>query len=64
MSPENTSEGLYSTKSDVLSFGVSRKRNRGFNHPNVILNLLESGRINQYLSNSLYKRSAIIFSIV
>ncbi|KAL6313951.1 hypothetical protein AAG906_011681 [Vitis piasezkii] len=46
MSPEYASEGLYSTKSDVFSFGVlvleivSGKRNRGFNHPDHDLNLL------------------------
>ncbi|KAJ9671909.1 hypothetical protein PVL29_025527 [Vitis rotundifolia] len=46
MSPEYASEGLYSTKSDVFSFGVlvleivSGKRNRGYNHPNCNLNLL------------------------
>ncbi|XP_034678409.1 G-type lectin S-receptor-like serine/threonine-protein kinase At4g27290 [Vitis riparia] len=46
MSPEYASEGLYSTKSDVFSFGVlvleivSGKRNRGFNHPNCNINLL------------------------
>ncbi|KAJ9671890.1 hypothetical protein PVL29_025523 [Vitis rotundifolia] len=46
MSPEYASEGLYSTKSDVFSFGVlvleivSGKRNRGFNNPDHELNLL------------------------
>ena len=46
MSPEYASEGLYSTKSDVFSFGVlvleiiSGKRNRGFNPPDHELNLL------------------------
>ena len=46
MSPKYASEGLYSTKSDVFSFGVlvleivSGKRNRGFNHPGHDLNLL------------------------
>ena len=46
MSPEYASEGLYSTKSDVFSFGVlvleikSGKRNRGFSHTNPDLNLL------------------------
>ena len=46
MSPEYASEGLYSTKSDVFSFGVlvlemiSGKRNKGFSHPDHDLNLL------------------------
>ena len=46
MSPEYASEGLYSTKSDVFSFGVlvleiiSGKRNRGFSHTDHDLNLL------------------------
>ena len=46
MSPEYASEGLYSTKSDVFSFGVlvleiiSGKRNRGFSHTDQDLNLL------------------------
>ncbi|XP_019072559.2 G-type lectin S-receptor-like serine/threonine-protein kinase At4g27290 [Vitis vinifera] len=46
MSPEYASEGLYSTKSDVFSFGVlvleivSGKRNIGFNHPDRNINLL------------------------
>ena len=46
MSPKYASEGLYSTKSDVFSFGVlvleivSGKRNKGFNHPYHDLSLL------------------------
>ncbi|WKA12289.1 hypothetical protein VitviT2T_029693 [Vitis vinifera] len=46
ISPEYASEGLYSVKSDVFSFGVmvleivSGKRNRGFSHPDHRLNLL------------------------
>ena len=46
ISPEYASEGLYSTKSDVFSFGVlvleivSGKRNKGFNHPYHDLSLL------------------------
>ncbi|XP_057959670.1 G-type lectin S-receptor-like serine/threonine-protein kinase SD1-1 isoform X2 [Malania oleifera] len=46
MSPEYAVDGLYSTKSDVFSFGVlvleivSGKRNRGFSHPDHQLNLL------------------------
>ncbi|XP_059591255.1 G-type lectin S-receptor-like serine/threonine-protein kinase At4g27290 [Vitis vinifera] len=46
MSPEYASEGLYSTKSDVFSFGVlvleivSGKRNTVFNHPYHDLSLL------------------------
>ncbi|RVW12942.1 Receptor-like serine/threonine-protein kinase SD1-6 [Vitis vinifera] len=46
MSPEYAREGLYSTKSDVFSFGVlvleivSGKRNKGFNHPYHDLSLL------------------------
>ncbi|XP_034678914.1 G-type lectin S-receptor-like serine/threonine-protein kinase At4g27290 [Vitis riparia] len=46
MSPEYVIVGLYSTKSDVYSFGVSvleivsGKRNRGFYHPNLCINLL------------------------
>ncbi|XP_034678406.1 G-type lectin S-receptor-like serine/threonine-protein kinase At4g27290 isoform X6 [Vitis riparia] len=46
MSPEYAIDGLYSTKSDVFSFGVlvleivSGKRNRGFSHPDHSLNLL------------------------
>ncbi|CBI20433.3 unnamed protein product, partial [Vitis vinifera] len=45
MSPEYAIAGLYSTKSDVFSFGVSvlemsGKRNRGFYNPNYYINLL------------------------
>eukprot|EP00261_Vitis_vinifera_P015749 XP_010644302.1 PREDICTED: G-type lectin S-receptor-like serine/threonine-protein kinase At4g27290 isoform X3 [Vitis vinifera] len=46
MSPEYAIDGLYSTKSDVFSFGVlvleivSGKRNRGFSHPDHSFNLL------------------------
>ncbi|KAJ9671842.1 hypothetical protein PVL29_025507 [Vitis rotundifolia] len=46
MSPEYATEGLYSTKSDVFSFGVlvleivTGKRNRGFFHPDHGYNLL------------------------
>ncbi|KAL6313975.1 hypothetical protein AAG906_011706 [Vitis piasezkii] len=53
MSPEYASEGLYSTKSDVFSFGVlvleiiSGQRNRGFNHPDHELNLLGHGALYQ-----------------
>jgi serine/threonine protein kinase len=46
ISPEYAFHGLYSTKSDVFSFGVlvleivSGNRNRGFSHPDHQLNLL------------------------
>ena len=47
MSPGYASEGLYSTKSDVFSFGVlvleivsGQRNNRGFDHPDHDLNLL------------------------
>ncbi|MBA0759220.1 hypothetical protein Gotri_022138, partial [Gossypium trilobum] len=46
MSPEYTLDGLFSTKSDVFSFGVlvleilSGKKNRGFSHPEHDHNLL------------------------
>ena len=46
MSPEYAGEGKFSVKSDVFSFGVlvleilSRKRNRGFFHPDHNHNLL------------------------
>ena len=36
---------------------VSGKRNRGFNHLDGNLNLLEHESITQYLSISMYKRS-------
>ncbi|KAL9383217.1 hypothetical protein Peur_023540 [Populus x canadensis] len=46
ISPEYASDGRYSTKSDVFSFGVlvleivSGNKNRGFSHPDHQLNLL------------------------
>ncbi|KAK3427068.1 hypothetical protein EUGRSUZ_F03372 [Eucalyptus grandis] len=46
MSPEYALDGVFSTKSDVFSYGVlvleivSRKRNRGFHHPDHDHNLL------------------------
>jgi serine/threonine protein kinase len=46
MSPEYASEGIYSIKSDVFSFGVllleilSGKRNSGFHRYGEFLNLL------------------------
>ena len=46
MAPEYTIDGIYSTKSDVFSFGVlvleivSGKKNRGFQDANHDLNLL------------------------
>ncbi|CAL8150464.1 unnamed protein product [Prunus armeniaca] len=46
MSPEYAVDGVFSMKSDVFSFGVillemlSRKKNRGFSHPDHHLNLL------------------------
>ena len=51
MSPEYATEGLYSTKLDVFSFGVlvleivTGKRNRGFFHPDHGYNLLGHVRI-------------------
>ncbi|XP_071725857.1 G-type lectin S-receptor-like serine/threonine-protein kinase At4g27290 [Rutidosis leptorrhynchoides] len=45
MSPEYVINGIFSTKSDVFSFGVlvleivSGKKNRGFNHPEHVNNL-------------------------
>ena len=52
MSPEYAIDGLFSTKSDVFSFGVlvleivSGRRNRGFSHPDHKLNLLGHVRVN------------------
>jgi len=52
MSPEYAMDGVFSTKSDVFSFGVlvleivSGKKNRGFYHNELDLNLL------RYVSNS------------
>ncbi|XP_048425816.1 G-type lectin S-receptor-like serine/threonine-protein kinase At4g27290 isoform X1 [Pyrus x bretschneideri] len=46
MSPEYAADGIFSMKSDVFSFGVillemlSRKKNRGFCHPDHVHNLL------------------------
>lgn len=46
MSPEYASQGIFSVKSDVFSFGVmvleivSGKKNRGFSHPDHFQNLL------------------------
>lgn len=46
MSPEYAMDGVFSIKSDVFSFGVlvleivSGKRNRGFYHSELDLNLL------------------------
>ncbi|MBA0606575.1 hypothetical protein Godav_019023, partial [Gossypium davidsonii] len=52
MSPEYALDGLFSTKSDVFSFGVlvleilSGKKNRGFSHPEHDHNLL--GHVRHY----------------
>lgn len=54
MSPEYAIDGIFSTKSDVFSFGVlvleivSGKRNRQFHHPGHDLNLL--GHVSHQLS--------------
>jgi serine/threonine protein kinase len=51
MSPEYASNGHFSVKTDVFSFGVlileivSGKKNRGFRHPDRNLNLLGHVRI-------------------
>ncbi|XP_010644305.1 G-type lectin S-receptor-like serine/threonine-protein kinase At4g27290 isoform X2 [Vitis vinifera] len=79
MSPEYASEGLYSTKSDVFSFGVlvleiiSGKRNRGFSHPDHDLNLLGhawtlyiEGGFSQFIDASImntYNLSEVLRSI-
>lgn len=58
MAPEYTIDGIYSTKSDVFSFGVlvleivSGKKNRGFRHANHDLNLL--GHVSCKTENFLY----------
>ena len=52
MSPEYATDGKFSLKSDVFSFGVllleivSGKKNRGFCHPDHHLNLL--GHVSRY----------------
>jgi serine/threonine protein kinase len=51
MSPEYAMDGVFSTKSDVFSFGVlvleivSGKKNRGFYHAELDLNLLRYVRM-------------------
>ena len=62
MSPEYAMDGVFSTKSDVFSFGVlvleivSGKKNRGFYHNELDLNLL------RYVSSStifIFRQSQI-----
>ncbi|KAM3343171.1 G-type lectin S-receptor-like serine/threonine-protein kinase isoform X1 [Capsicum galapagoense] len=66
MSPEYAAEGKFSVKSDVFSFGVlvleilSRKRNRGFLHPDHNHNLLghvwilfKEGRVMEVIDTQL-----------
>jgi hypothetical protein len=58
MSPEYASQGIYSIKSDVFSFGVvlleilSGKRNSGFHEHEDFLNLLGYVSIPQTLAHS------------
>ena len=63
MSPEYAMDGVFSTKSDVFSFGVlvleivSGKKNRGFYHNELDLNLL------RYVSNSTIYSGSHKFTI-
>ena len=64
MSPEYATDGKFSLKSDVFSFGVllleivSGKKNRGFCHPAHHLNLL--GHVSRY--NGILLFVLLIFS--
>lgn len=59
MSPEYAMDGVFSMKSDVFSFGVlvleivSGKKNRGFYHNELDLNLLRYVCLQSFLT---YKR--------
>ncbi|KQK14050.1 receptor-like serine/threonine-protein kinase SD1-8 [Brachypodium distachyon] len=72
MSPEYAMDGVFSTKSDVFSFGVlvleivSGKKNRGFYHSELDLNLLryawrlwKEGRNLEFLDQSIAETSNV-----
>jgi len=70
MAPEYAIDGIYSTKSDIFSFGVlvleivSGKKNRGFHHADHDLNLLGHVSFMPLQQNQFYRIPTMFYVLI